>query len=86
MLPVFDQYLHHQNVPILEMSVIDGQLNSRWIADVKDFNMPVPVKINGGEYQLIYPSTKFTPVNLTGASKENLLIDTFNFYIGVLKN
>lgn len=42
--PVFDQYLRYKNLPVLEFAVIDDQLNARWIADAKDFSMPVPSK------------------------------------------
>ena len=63
---------------------IGGKLNVRWIADAKGFNMPVRVKIKGGEYQYIKPTTRFTPVNMEGATKDNLVVDTFNYNIGVL--
>ncbi len=62
----------------------DGKLSCRWQADAKGFNMPVRVKIKGGEYQFIYPTTRFTPVNMEGATKDNIEVDTFNYYIGVL--
>jgi aminopeptidase N len=85
--PVFDQYLHHKTLPILEFMLMpDGKLYCRWQADVKDFNMPVKVKVKGGEYQFISPTTRFKPVELKGATKENIEVDTFNYYIGVLIN
>ncbi|HEY4194743.1 MAG TPA: M1 family metallopeptidase [Mucilaginibacter sp.] len=83
--PVFDQYLHYRNIPILEfMTNREGKLACRWQADAKGFNMPVRVKIKGGEYQYIKPTTRFTPLNIEGATKDNLEVDTFNYYIGVL--
>jgi aminopeptidase N len=82
--PVFDQYLHYRGIPILEFMLKDGKLNCRWIADAKSFNMPVRVKLKGGEYQFIKPTTRFTPVNIEGATKDNLEVDLFNYYIGVL--
>ncbi len=83
--PVFDQYLHYKNLPILEfMTNREGKLACRWQADAKGFNMPVRVKIKGSEYQYIKPTTRFTPVNIEGATKDNLEVDTFNYYIGVL--
>ena len=43
--------------------------------------MPVRVKIKGGEYKFITPSTTLKEVNLPGANKDNLEADTFNYYI-----
>jgi aminopeptidase N len=82
--PVFAQYLKYKNIPILDFMFNKGQLYCRWIADVKDFNMPVKVKIKGGEYQFITPTTRFAPVDIKDATKENLEVDTFNYYIGVM--
>ncbi|MDR3693300.1 M1 family metallopeptidase [Mucilaginibacter sp.] len=82
--PVFDQYLHYKNIPILEFMVIRGKLNCRWQADAKGFNMPVRVKVKGGDYHFIQPTTWFRPITITNAAKDNIEVDTFNYYIGVL--
>ena len=82
--PVFDQYLKYKNIPILNFMFMRGKLYCRWIADVKDFNMPVKVRIKGGEYQFITPTTRFKPVDIKDATKDNIEVDTFNYYIGVL--
>jgi aminopeptidase N len=84
--PVFDQYLRHANIPTLEFMTIGGKLMVRWIADERAFNMPVKVRLKGGEYQFITPKTRFTPLNINGATKDNIEVDTFNYYIGVLMN
>lgn len=81
---VFGQYLRCKSLPVLEFADKQGQLNCRWIAEAAGFAMPVHVQLSGGAYQLIYPSEKFTPVNIKGATKENIMADTFNYYIGVL--
>ncbi|RFZ82291.1 M1 family peptidase [Mucilaginibacter terrenus] len=82
--PVFEQYLKHPKLPILEFMTLQGKLTARWIADVDTFNMPVRVRVKGGEYKFIKPRTRFTPVDLDGATKDNIEVDTFNFYIGTL--
>ncbi len=83
--PVFDQYLHYRNLPILEFMVdLKGVLLCHWQADAKGFDMPVRMRIKGGEYQFIKPTTRFTPLNINGATKDNIEVDTFNYYIGVL--
>ncbi|WP_394772260.1 M1 family metallopeptidase [Mucilaginibacter sp.] len=82
--PVFDQYLKYRSIPILNFMETGGKLYVRWISDVKGFNMPVRVKLKGGDYQFITPSTRFMPVTIDGAKKDNIEVDTFNYYIGVM--
>jgi len=82
--PVFDQYLRYKNIPTLEFRFQDKQLLARWIADVNGFAMPVKIRTKGGEYQFFNLNTSFTPVNLSNATQENIEVDTFNYYIGVL--
>ena len=43
--------------------------------------MPVKVKIKGGEYKFIKPTTALQAVDLPGATKANLEIDTLDYYI-----
>ncbi len=86
LLPVFDQYLHYKNLPTLEFATRDGKLLSRWIADVNGFTMPVLVRVKGGEYKFITPTTRFTPVAVDGATIDNIEVDTFNYYIGILRD
>ena len=81
---VFDQYLKYRSIPILNFMETGGKLYVRWISDVKGFNMPVRVKLKGGEYQFITPSTRFKSVEISGATKSNIEVDTFNYYIGVM--
>jgi aminopeptidase N len=82
--PVFDQYLKYKSIPTLEFMTLRGELMCRWIANAPNFNMPVKVRIKGGEYKFITPETRFSPVNIDGATKDNVEVDTFNYYIGVL--
>ena len=82
---VFAQYLRHRTIPTLEIRFEDGKTLARWVADVDKFDLPVRVRVRGGEYQFIAPTTRFTPIKeLAGATKETLEVDTFNYYIGVL--
>jgi len=82
--PIFDQYLRYKNIPILEFRFQDKQLLGRWISDVNSFSMPVKIRTKGGEYQFFNLSTSFSPVNLVSATKDNIEVDTFNYYIGML--
>ncbi|UYZ57975.1 M1 family metallopeptidase [Hymenobacter latericus] len=81
---VFDQYLRHPGLPTLEVRFENNQTLGRWVADVPGFDMPVRVRVKGGEYRFVQPTTRFEPLDLPGATRENLEVDTFNYYIGVL--
>jgi aminopeptidase N len=81
--PVFDQYLHYTGVPTLQFEWKDGKTYCKWIADAKGFNMPVKVRIKGGEYKFITPSTTLKAVDIAGATKDNLEVDTMDYYIKV---
>ncbi|WP_228085016.1 M1 family metallopeptidase [Mucilaginibacter sp. JRF] len=83
--PVFEQYLKHANLPILELTEIRGKLYARWIADVPNFKMPVRLKVKGGEYKMVNVAGRLAPLTLEGATKDNIEVDTFNYYIGVLQ-
>ncbi len=81
---IFDQYLRYKNIPTLEFRFENDKAYCRWISDVNNFNMPVRIRTKGGEYVFIKPGTVFRPISVAGLTKENLEVDTFNYYIGVL--
>ena len=80
----FEQYIHTKDLPVLEFGNVRGKFSVRWTSCVRGFTMPVKVRIKGGEYQFISPSTRFTPVNIDGLNEKNLEVDTFNYYVGVM--
>jgi aminopeptidase N len=85
LLPVFDQYLHYSTLPILEVRFNKaGVAYSRWIASARGFTMPVKVKTKGGDYKFVKPTTRFTSMGIDGLTKDNMEVDTFNYYIGVM--
>ena len=47
---VFDQYLRHSDVPVLEYALTAGMLRYRWRADVQGFDLPVRVTLGPGRY------------------------------------
>ncbi|RYE22720.1 MAG: M1 family peptidase, partial [Sphingobacteriaceae bacterium] len=83
---IFDQYLRYKNIPTLEFRLQDKKLVARWISDVNGFSMPVKIKLKGGEYQFFNLGTSFSTINLPMATKDNIDVDTFNYYIGVVIN
>jgi aminopeptidase N len=82
--PFFDQYLHYSSLPILEFNTVKGKLLYRWIARAPGFTIPVKIKIKGGEYKWLTPTRSFMPVNIDNITKDNLEVDTYNYYIGVM--
>jgi aminopeptidase N len=54
--PIFDQYLRHSALPILELKFTNGAVSYRWQVDEKEFAMPVRVGA-AGKWQLIQPTT-----------------------------
>jgi aminopeptidase N len=95
LLPVFDQYLHRSSLPVLEFNEVGGKLYCRWTSCVPGFNMPVKVRIKGGEYKFFTPGAsngeesvraRHRPalIDIPGINKDNFEVDTFNYYIGIL--
>ncbi|MGZ3834884.1 MAG: M1 family metallopeptidase, partial [Mucilaginibacter sp.] len=78
---VFDQYLRYKGLPTLQITWQGGKPYCKWIADAKGFTMPVRVRVKGGEFKFITPTTTLKAFDLPGATKDNLEVDTFNFYI-----
>jgi aminopeptidase N len=82
---VFDQYLRHANIPILEYQITNGLLKYRWVADVKSFDMPVKVSLQKGSYTYIYPGNDWKTINIDPSITTETFQADPNFYI-CLKN
>lgn len=80
---VFDQYVRHSSLPVLEIAFRDGKPFGRWVAETNNFDMPVRIRIKGGTYLTVKPGSSFKALNLPGANKDNIEIDP-DFYIGQL--
>ncbi|MGI4875734.1 MAG: M1 family metallopeptidase [Janthinobacterium lividum] len=81
---VFAQYLNYATLPTLELRQEQGRVIGRWIAAVPGFDLPVRLRVKGGEYKLLPMSTEWRLVELSGATRENVEVDTLNYYVGVL--
>jgi aminopeptidase N len=83
---VFDQYLRHAKIPILEYKLNGNTLSYRWVADVKDFDMPVRVSTKNNGYTLIYPGTSWKKMTVDKQiNAENFKADP-DFYINVRRS
>ncbi|TDW96603.1 M1 family metallopeptidase [Dinghuibacter silviterrae] len=81
---VFDQYLRHTALPVLEWSLQDRRFRYRWQADVPGFQMPI--RINLGPV-LLSATSEWQALNLPeSASPEDLRVDTDEFYVRTVHN
>jgi len=83
--PVFDQYLRHTNIPTFNYQIKGKVLSYYWTADVRNFNMPVTVQINGDKTMLLHPVTRKKKLKIKGIDPEHFKVDDFNFYIKTRK-
>jgi aminopeptidase N len=60
--PIFDQYLRHTALPVLELKFAEGEVSYRWKADAKGFMMPVRVGAKGN-WKVIHPTTEWQKMN-----------------------
>jgi len=82
---IFDQYLRHSAIPVLEYKIENGVVQYRWVTDVKGFDMPIKVSLKAGGYTFIYPTNAWK----SSKTDTSITIDTFkvdpNFYVKVQK-
>lgn len=78
---VFDQYLRHTPIPVLEYQISNGKLSYRWSKTVKEFNMPVKVTLKKDVYSWLTPSTAWKTMAIgKELSRGDFKVDP-NFYI-----
>jgi aminopeptidase N len=82
----FDQYLHHSTLPILVFTSYKGKLYAHWTSNAPGLEMPVKMKVKGGEYKFVTVGPYPSAVDIDGVTEDNVEVDTFNYYIGILKN
>lgn len=80
---VFDQYLRKTNIPTLEYQIKKGILKYRWLADIKDFDMPVKVTLKPGIYSFITPSTNWKSTVIDKSINNKSFKTDPNFYINI---
>jgi aminopeptidase N len=82
--PVFDQYLRHTALPVLELKFGDGQVSYRWKVDEKGFVMPVKVG-SKGSWQTIQPTTEWQTMKTT-IGRDAFEVATDLYFVEVSKN
>jgi len=83
--PVFDQYLRHASLPILELTFDDakGAVSYRWKADEPAFAMPVRVGTKD-HWQIIRPTTVWQTIQ-TPLTHDQFEVATDFYYVNVGK-
>ncbi len=79
--PIFDQYLRHAALPVLELKFEEGSVSYRWQADEKAFAMPVRVGAKG-QWELIRPTAEWQTMK-TPLSKDQFEVATDLYFITV---
>ncbi|MCS6929851.1 MAG: M1 family metallopeptidase [Saprospiraceae bacterium] len=81
---VFDQYLRHTRIPVLEYRLKKGQIVYRWNNCIPEFNMPVKVSLAPGKWLFLYPTTEWKIMHVPGFNPKSFRVDE-NFYIHTLE-
>lgn len=77
---VFDQYLRHADVPVLEYRMKHRKLEYRWINCVSGFDLPVKVALKPGVFNFIFPTTEWKSVKHKLHKNSTLAVDP-DFYV-----
>jgi aminopeptidase N len=83
--PVFDQYLRHTAIPMLELKFDEtaGTVQYRWVADETSFAMPVRVGVKE-HWETIHPTAEWQTMK-TPLTKDQFDAATDLYYIDVTK-
>ena len=81
--PIFDQYLKHKDIPILEMRLKKNKLEYRWNAAVENFAMPIDVKIKQKEIRL-KPTTIWQQSNYKVKNLSDIEVMKNKFFVDVM--
>jgi len=80
---IFDQYLRHADLPVLEYKIEKGKLHYRWQSTVKGFDMPIKVTIKEKRFDYIYPVSKWKSTKIDRSIQEKDFKIDPNFYVAV---
>lgn len=82
--PVFEQYLRHTALPVLELKFANGSVGYRWRVDEKGFVMPV--KVGSKEnWEIIQPTTEWQTLK-TSIGKDAFEVATDLYFVEVSKS
>jgi aminopeptidase N len=82
--PIFNQYLRHTAIPVLELKFNDTSVSYRWKADERGFAMPVRVGTKG-RWQIIQPTSDWKTMK-SPLKKDKFAVATDLYYVDVIKS
>lgn len=84
---IFEQYVKTTAIPILSITEsADGKVQAKWKNTVANFEMPIAIGTADDHLKTITITNKDQTLDIPNITKENIKIDTFNYYIEVQKN
>ncbi|MCS3556093.1 MULTISPECIES: M1 family metallopeptidase [unclassified Sphingobacterium] len=84
---IFEQYVKTTLIPVLCISETkDGKVQAKWKNTVENFEMPVYIGAADNNLKAINITNNDQTLNIHNLTKENIKIDTFNYYIDIQKN
>lgn len=78
--PIFDQYLRHAEIPVLEFKKTGDDVNVRWNTDLSNFIMPVDVIIGDKEIRLC-PTSNWEVIPGNIEDLDDIEINEKKFYV-----
>jgi aminopeptidase N len=82
--PIFDQYLRHTAIPVLELKFTAGAVSYRWKVDEPAFAMPIRVGARN-QWQIIQPTTDWQTMKTT-LKKDEFAVATDLYFVEVSKS
>lgn len=79
---VFEQYLRHTQIPVLECRVEKKQLAYRWSNCIPGFDMPVKISLAPRNWTFLYPTTQWKTLSVQRLNPADIQVDE-NFYIRI---
>jgi len=81
--PIFQQYLNHKNIPVLEFQKKGKDFEYRWKTDVADFEMPIDVVFKNKNIRLFPSSKNWKKLDLKPARATDIKVITDHFFVSV---
>ena len=78
--PIFDQYLRHSKLPVLQFKMNGNKVLYRWQADVENFKMPVSVFVKNKEIR-ITPTSKWQSLKENIERKDQIRVNDLKYYV-----